>query len=432
MSKKYFINTYGCQMNVHESEKIAGILKKCGYDSAEKIEDADFIMLNTCAIRETAENRVVGNLGIIKKLKEKNRNLIVAVCGCMTQKAVTAQNLKKRCPFVDIIIGTHNIYSLDKYIAEAEAGKKVFEILESEGSIIENVPVYRTSGVNAWVNIMYGCNNFCTYCIVPYVKGRERSRDYNEVVGEVKQVIAEGYKEITLLGQNVNSYSNGQVNFAKLLEKILSLDGDFRLKFMTSHPKDISEEVVRVISQSDKAAKYIHLPLQSGSDRILKLMNRRYDSKSYLNKVDMIRKYMPNAGLSSDIIVGFPTETEQDFDDTMSLVEKVKFNNLYTFIYSRRSGTVADKMDGQIDIKIKTERIEKLIDRQFLIGNDIAEQCIGNRYKVLVESHKDGKCYGKTECDKAVSFDSSEDLTGKFVEVKITYRANNKLFAQLK
>jgi len=418
-------------MNVHESEKIAGILRAKGYIESEKIEDADFILFNTCAIRETAENRVIGNLGIVKKIKEKNKNLIVAVCGCMTQKSATALNIKKRCPFVDIIIGTHNIYNLGNYLDEVEAGKKVFEILDTEGEVTEGVPLYRTSGVNAWVNIMYGCNNFCTYCIVPYVKGRERSRSVEDIVEEAKRVISEGYKEITLLGQNVNSYSYNNTDFASLLERILSLDGDFRLKFMTSHPKDISEKVIKVISQSDKAAKYIHLPVQSGSDRILRLMNRKYDSKSYLEKIDMIRNYIPNVGISSDIIVGFPTETEMDFEDTMRLVEKVQYNNLYTFIYSRRSGTVADSMEGQIDLNVKTERIERLIAHQFEIGNNIAKNCIGKQYNVLVESYKDGVCHGKSECDKALAFYSAENLIGKFVNVKVTGCNNNKLLAEL-
>ncbi len=432
MSKRYFINTYGCQMNVHESEKIAGILQRRGYTPALDIKEADLILFNTCAIRETAESRVIGNLGIVKKLKENKRDLIVVVCGCMTQKKDSALKIKKRCPFVDVIIGTHNIYLLDQYLDEVESGKRVLEVLESEGEVTEHVPLFRSSGVNAWINIMYGCNNFCTYCIVPYVKGRERSRRTEDIIDEVKSVINEGYKEITLLGQNVNSYLYGNTNFASLLDKVLSVDGDFRLKFMTSHPKDLSEDVVRVISQSDKAAKYVHLPVQSGSDRILGLMNRRYDSSAYLNKIDMIRKYMPQAGISSDIIVGFPTETEADFTDTLSLIERVRFNNLYTFIYSRRAGTKADAMEGQIDLAVKTERIERLIDRQFVIGNELAESCIGKTYSVLVEGYKDGLCYGKTECDKSLSFPSKADFTGKFVFVTVTGRSNNKLLGSLK
>lgn len=433
--KKYFIHTYGCQMNVHESEKLAGVLCQHGYVKAEEDAEADIIVFNTCCIRESAETRVLGNLGHAKKLKEANPDLIIAICGCMPQKAGTAEMLKKRCPFIDIIFGTHNLSLFGEYLDKVKnEGKKVLEIWHEERQIKELDTIKRDEGVSAWVNIMYGCNNFCSYCIVPYVKGRERSRSIDEIVGEIKGLVKEGYKEITLLGQNVNSYNfvdekNNHYDFADVLDIVSDIEGDFRIKFMTSHPKDISEKVVKTIADKQKLAKYIHLPLQSGSDRILKLMNRKYDSAQYLAKVDMIRNYIPDCGITSDIIVGFPTETNEDFEATETVVRKVCFNNLFTFIYSRRSGTVADKMDGQIDIKTKRERIKHLIDLQFGLGLRKAEEQIGKNGCVLCEKLIGGKGYGKSQNDTPVTFDSDEPLeTGKFYDVKIKSHRNTKLY----
>ena len=427
--KKYFINTYGCQMNVHESEKLAGILALRGYTQAESQEEADIILFNTCSIRETAESRVLGNLGIVKKLKERRPDIIVGICGCMSQRSGAAEMLKKRCPFIDIIFGTFNMHKLGEYIDELQkSGKKIVEIWDKGG--IEDSPVLRSSGVNAWVNIMYGCDNFCTYCIVPYVKGRERSRQKQDIIREVKELVSQGYKEITLLGQNVNSYGGGSPEFAMLLSDLAEIDGKFRIKFMTSHPKDLSSDVVKVMSQSEKIAKYVHLPVQSGSDRILKLMNRKYTSKEYLDRVDMIRSYIPDVGISSDLMVGFPSETEQDYLDSENLVKRVKYNNLYTFIYSRRSGTVADKMPDQIDIATKTDRIERLIKTQFDIGNKIAADLVGSTYEVLCDSYDNGICYGKSSCDKSVSFEGSQQDVGQFLDVKITQAKNNKLIGE--
>ncbi|MBO5215110.1 MAG: tRNA (N6-isopentenyl adenosine(37)-C2)-methylthiotransferase MiaB [Clostridia bacterium] len=434
MRGKYFINTYGCQMNVHESEKLAGILREHGYTEANTLEECDIVVFNTCCVRETAEYRVLGNLGIVKKLKESKPDLKVAVCGCMAQKPGAEQALKKRCPFINIIFGTHNLHKFGDYLDLLDSKKYIGEVWDSEGEVVENVPVYRTSGVNAWVNIMYGCNNFCSYCIVPYVRGRERSRNESVILDDVKRLIGEGYKEITLLGQNVNSYGNDladkEVNFANLLDKIANLDGKFKVRFMTSHPKDLSEDVVKVISSSEKLADYIHLPIQAGSDRILALMNRRYTKKDYLNKIDMIRKYIPGVGLSSDIMVGFPTETEEDFLETVDVVKRVGYNNLFTFIYSRRSGTPADKME-QVDIKIKKDRISRLIDLQFEIGNEEATKCVGKTYEVLCDEWKNGKAKGKSSCEKAISFASADDIVGKFVPVKITATKNNQLKGEL-
>ncbi len=433
MQPKYFINTYGCQMNVHESEKLAGILREKGYVEAEAQEYADIIVFNTCCIRETAEQRVLGNLGIVKKLLETRPHVKVAVCGCMAQKDGAEKALKKRCPFINIIFGTHNLHKFGEYLDELKSKKYVSDIWEKESAIVEDVPIYRTSGVNAWVNVMYGCNNFCSYCIVPYVRGRERSRDEKVIIDDVKRLIDEGYKEITLLGQNVNSYGKDlgdEINFAKLLEKLSLLDGKFKIRFMTSHPKDLSEDVVKAIASSDKLADYVHLPIQSGSDKILELMNRRYTKSDYLKLIDMIRRYIPHVGLSSDIMVGFPYETEEDFLETVDVVKRVKYNNLFTFIYSRRSGTPADKMD-QVPLAVKKERIRRLIDLQFEIGTSDALDCIGKTYEVLCDEWKNGKAKGKSSCEKAISFASNNNCVGEFVNVKITKTKNNQLIGEV-
>lgn len=360
---KYFIVTYGCQMNVHESEKIAGILEKLGYSEGSSREEADIIVFNTCAIREGAEDRVFGNVGNLKKLKKKNKNLIIAVCGCMTQKEQTAQKLMNTFPFIDIVIGTFNLPKLGYYIEAVKKGRQL-EIL-SEGDIDESLPYKRTSGENAWVNIMQGCNNFCTYCIVPYVKGREKSRKEDKILDEIRGIISEGkYKKITLLGQNVNSYGhdlNDGVTFAKLLKDICALDGDFTLSFMTSHPKDLTDDVIDAIASEEKIEKFIHLPAQSGNNRILKLMNRKYTREKYLEIIDKIRAKIPNCRITSDFIVGFPTETEEEFLDTLDLVRRVKYDSIFAFMYSPREGTVASKMEGQISDEVKHDRVNRLL-----------------------------------------------------------------------
>lgn len=360
---KYYIVTYGCQMNVHESEKLAAICEKMGYSLAENREDADLIVFNTCAVREGAEDRVFGNVGNLKKLKKQKPSLIIAVCGCSTQKESTANYIYKTFPFVDIVIGTFNLPNFEQYVNAVKVGRQL-EVLE-EGDIDETVPYKRSSGDNAWVNIMQGCNNFCTYCIVPYVRGREKSRSEENILKEIKEIVAEGkYKKITLLGQNVNSYGkdlNPQVSFAQLLKDICKIEGDFKLWFMTSHPKDLTDEVIDVIASEDKILKDIHLPAQSGNDRILSLMNRRYTREKYLSIIRKIREKMPDARITSDFIVGFPTETESEFMDTMSLVDEVKFDSIFAFIYSPREGTVASKMEGQIPQKEKQRRVNLLL-----------------------------------------------------------------------
>lgn len=360
----YTIVTFGCQMNVHESEKIAGMLENMGYNPTEDKEKADIIVFNTCAIREGAEDRALGNIGNLKKMKKANPSKIIAVAGCMTQQKQVAEKLFKTFPFIDIIVGTHNLYELPNLINKKKIEhKRTIENTE-QTSINEDVPVTRTSGENAWVNIMYGCNNFCSYCIVPYVRGREVSRKKTDILNECKKVLDSGkYKQITLLGQNVNSYCNPEdnSNFANLLKSICELDGDFKLTFMTSHPKDISDEVIDILANEPKILKELHLPVQSGSTKILKAMNRKYTREHYIGIVDKLKSKIPNIRLTTDIIVGFPGETEEDFEDTCSLVKYVKYDGIFAFMYSKRSGTIAEKMPDQIPEDIKNYRVNKIL-----------------------------------------------------------------------
>ena len=338
MQKFYYIKTYGCQMNVHESEKLAGMLKSLNYEETNNMENADVIVFNTCCIRDAAEQKVLGNIGATKKLKKLNPNLIIAVCGCMAQEDGRKDLIKEKYPYVSIVFGTHNLHKFKDYLIEYNQKKqKIYNIWEKEEEINENVEMYRTSNNNAWVNIMYGCNNFCTYCIVPYVRGRERSRAMDDIVNEVKGLIKDGYKYITLLGQNVNSYGNDfkdGTNFAKLLKTLASLEGDFRIKFMTSHPKDLTEEVINTIATEKKISKVIHLPVQSGSNKILKLMNRNYTVEHYKYLINLIKQRVPNFFISTDIIVGFPNETEEDFNETYNLVKEVNYGGVFAFMYS--------------------------------------------------------------------------------------------------
>ena len=362
----YNIVTFGCQMNVHESEKIAGMLENLGYESTDSKEQADIIVFNTCAIREGAEDRAFGNIGNLKKMKKANPNKIIVVAGCMTQQKHVAEKLFKMFPFLDIIVGTHNLYTLPTLIKQKQqTNKRVLHNIDS-GKICEDVPVVRTSGENAWINIMYGCNNFCSYCIVPYVRGREMSRKKSDILAECKKVINSGiYKQITLLGQNVNSYANPEEdggNFADLLKSICSIDGDFKLTFMTSHPKDISDEVIDILATEPKILKELHLPVQSGSTAILKAMNRKYTREHYINIIDKIKAKIPNIRLTTDIIVGFPGETEEDFEDTCSLIKYVKYDGIFAFMYSKRSGTIAETLPNQIDNNIKNFRVNKILE----------------------------------------------------------------------
>lgn len=360
--KTYFITTYGCQLNVHESEKLAGVLKKRGFLPANKLEDADIIIYNTCAIREGAEDRVFGNVGALKKLKKEHKDKIIAVCGCMTQQKAKAEKLYEVFPFIDIIFGTSNLYKFEEFLDKKT--KRLLAYDEDFNLEGENMPFYRTSGENAWVNIMQGCNNFCTYCIVPYVRGRERSRAHEDILKEVKEAVNSGFKLITLLGQNVNSYGKdcGEISFAELLKRVADIEGDFKIAFMTSHPKDLTSEVIDVVAQNDKLLKEIHLPVQSGSNSVLERMNRKYTVEKYLSIINEIKAKIPNVRLTTDIIVGFPGETEEDFEKTCELIKKVKYDGVFAFMYSVREGTVAEKMDGQIPFEIKNKRVNKILE----------------------------------------------------------------------
>lgn len=423
----YLIKTYGCQMNIHESEKIAGILEKLGYSETQEEKQADVIVFNTCCIRETAEAKINGHIGEIKKYKERNSDLIVAVCGCMSQQKGVAENLKKRFPFIDIILGTANLNLLEEQILKVRNSRRHQTLIDvNEFGIDENIPVYRTSGTNAWVNIIYGCNNFCTYCIVPYVRGRERSRQAETIVNEVKQLVAEGYKEITLLGQNVNSYGKDLKDgssFAKLLDELGKIEGNYKLRFMTSHPRDFTDDVIDAIARNPKVCHTIHLPIQSGSDHMLKVMNRHYDKAHYLNLVKKIREKIPNVGLTTDIMVGFAGETEEDFLETLELVKQVRFSGIFTFIYSRRKGTPGYDMPNQVPQAVKKDRIKRLIATQNVIVKEISKEHEGKVFEIIVEGknskYADGTYCGRTDDGRLVNFKSDVDLTGEIVKVKI-------------
>lgn len=438
-NKKYCVVTYGCQMNLHESEKISGILSGMGMSAVNEPENADVVVFNTCCIRDTAERRALGNIGKMKELKKKNKNLLIVVTGCMTQQNGFAENMKERYQYVDVILGTHNISDLENQIRiRLEKKKRVAAVLDTDGYIDdETTPVTRTSFPNAWVNINYGCNNFCTYCIVPYVRGRERSRDMKSIISECENLINDGYKEITLLGQNVNSYGNDvpdeNVNFANLLREVAKIDGKFRIRFMTSHPKDLTEDVVKAIRDNDKICNNIHLPIQAGSNSVLKNMNRRYTREHYLGLIDMIRRYLPDCGITTDIMVGFPYETEEDFLDTMDIVEKVRFSTAFTFIYSVRKGTKAAEMP-QIPYEIKQNRIKRLIARQNEITEEISKDYVGNVYEILVEGmqeKKNGYVVGRTESGRLVSAKGDESMIGEFKNVKITAVKNAQLLGEI-
>ncbi len=432
---KYKIYTYGCQMNIHESEKLAGILQELGYLETSLDNEADVIVFNTCCIRENAEQRVFGNVGALKKLKKQKKNLIIAVCGCMTQQNGVGKTLQETFPFVDIVFGTHNLTLFKEYLEKfIKTKKRVLEVHEDDGSLPNDVTPYRTSYPNAWVNIMYGCNNFCTYCIVPYVRGRERSRRKEDILNEVKLLISQGYKEITLLGQNVDSYGKGSdYDFADLILDVSKIEGNFRIRFMSNHPKDITEKLVKVIASSKKICNYVHLPLQSGSTAILQKMNRRYTHEGYLEKVNLIRKYLPSVSISTDIMVGFPGETEQDFLDTLKMVKDVRFDGAFTFVYSRRKGTKADLMTDQIDEETKKQRIMQLVDLQNSINREKSLTYTGKTVEVLCEDYDSKKdvYLGRDEYNRMIYFPSKSNIIGKFVMVKITETGGISLYGEL-
>ncbi len=421
MNKFYHIVTYGCQMNVHESEKIAGILSDMGYESCDSPEKADIVVFNTCCIRENAENHAFGNIGMLKKLKAARKDMIIAVGGCLPQQMNKAENLHEKFPYVDIIFGTHNLHRLKELILKKQRQKKaVIEIDDSEGEICEEDKPLRTSYPNAWVNIMYGCNNFCSYCIVPYVRGRERSRDSAKIIEEVRSLVADGYKEITLLGQNVNSYK-GDLSFPRLLEEIAKIDGKFRLRFMTSHPKDFSQELIDVMAKYPKICHCLHLPVQSGSDAILKAMNRKYTAGQYLEKVAALKAKIPDCAITTDLIVGFPGETDEDFKATLELARKVNFSSAFTFVYSKREGTVAAKMENQVHEEVSKARIMQLVDLINSQTRALSQTYIGKTIEILCEDYdeKRGLYLGRDEYGRMGYFASDENLVGQFVNIKV-------------
>ncbi|MEG0774800.1 tRNA (N6-isopentenyl adenosine(37)-C2)-methylthiotransferase MiaB [Clostridium sp.] len=424
---KYYIETWGCQMNEEDSEKLSGGLKPLGYIRTTSKEDADIIIFNTCCVRENAEQKVEGNVGALKKLKKERPEVVIAITGCMMQQEGMAENIITKFPFVDIIIGTHNAYKFTEYLTKALGGERpIVEVWDKEADIVEGAIVDRASTTKGFVTIMYGCNNFCTYCIVPHVRGRERSRQPEEIIKEIKEMVAAGYKEVTLLGQNVNSYGKGiepAIDFAGLLRKINEVQGLERVRFMTSHPKDLSDDVITAVAECDKLCEYIHLPVQSGSSRLLKKMNRHYDREKYLETIRKIKETIPNVALSTDIIVGFPGETDEDFEDTLSLVKEVEYDSAFTFLYSRRKGTPADMMLNHVDEATKKERFNKLVDAVNEICAKKNKKYDGKIVEVLVEGESksdETKLTGRTRTGKLVNFTGNKESIGQLVNVKIT------------
>ena len=433
-AQKYMILTMGCQLNENDSEKLCGMMEEMGYTKTENLEDVNLVVFNTCCVRENAEDRLFGKLGEVKKQKEQN-GTIIAIGGCMMQEPHIVEKLKKSYPFVDVIFGTHTLHHFPKDLYESiQKNGKIQDLLDIDGEIIEGLPIVRDHSIKASVTIMNGCNNFCTYCIVPYVRGRERSRKPEDILAEVKELAEKGYKEITLLGQNVNSYlrvekKKGLVSeeqeihsFATLLRAINKIDGIERIRFVSPHPKDFTDDVIEAIRDCEKVCKLIHLPLQSGSSKVLKEMNRQYTKEQFLNLVKKMEEKIPNLTLSTDIIVGFPNETEEDFEDTLDVVRKVKFEQVYMFIYSRRVGTPADKMEGQIPEEIKHkrfDRLKKLVEEQIEEKN---QKYVGTIQNVLIEGEsKTNPEYltGRTDSNKVVICPKQEGRIGKVIPLKI-------------
>lgn len=423
--KKYFLKTYGCQMNEHDSENLKAMLEELSFTEVDDYNDADLVLLNTCSIRENAHNKAFGMLGRLKHVKEStNPDLIVGLCGCMAQEEGVVSELMHKYKWVNFVFGTHNIHRLPYILNEAlEKNKQQIEVLSREGNIIEGIPVKRASNYKAYVNIIYGCDKFCTYCIVPYTRGKQRSRDPKDIVREVEELVKDGYKEVTLLGQNVNAYGKDfdyDYTMENLLEDV-SRTGIPRIFFMTSHPWDFTDGMIDVISRCENVMPYVHLPVQSGSSRILKLMGRRYTKESYLELFDKIRERIPRVSISTDIIVGFPGEEEEDFLDTLELAEHCKYDNAFTFIYSPRENTAAAKLKDQVEESVKEERLQRLnsvVNKYFLENN---KKLVGKEFPVLVEgiSSKKNELFGYTDTFKLINFEGDSSLIGEIVNVKV-------------
>ncbi|NPV92293.1 MAG: tRNA (N6-isopentenyl adenosine(37)-C2)-methylthiotransferase MiaB [Firmicutes bacterium] len=424
-------------MNERDSETIAGILEVLGYRPADNKDDVDLVILNTCSVRQTTENRIFGKLGELKQFKRLNPDAVLAVSGCMAQQPGILDKMNRLAPHVDLVLGTHNLHRLQELLARVNSGEKVREVWEHEGEIVEELPAVRGSGIRAYVNIMYGCDNFCSYCIVPYVRGRERSRDPEEIVREVDGLIQRGFKEIMLLGQNVNSYGKGLcagIGFAGLLRELDGLEGEFRIRYMTSHPKDFSLDIVDAVAGSRHICEHFHLPVQAGSNRVLKRMNRHYNREAYMDLISQVRERVPGASVTTDIIVGFPGEDEADFADTMDLIEKMRFDAAYTFVYSPRAGTPAARLEDAVPPKDKKENLARLMNAQNRISLELNRELEGKTLEVLVEggSRTNPKTLsGRTRTNKIVLFEGPPELAGRLVDVIITEARTWTLFGSL-
>ncbi|MBQ7900537.1 MAG: tRNA (N6-isopentenyl adenosine(37)-C2)-methylthiotransferase MiaB [Clostridia bacterium] len=425
-SKKAFVETYGCQQNVNDSEVLCGMLEQMGYTMTDDRAEADFILYNTCAVREGAELKVFGNLGALKHLKTKKPDLIIGVCGCMMQQEQVQKEVKSKYKHVSVVFGTHSLYRFPEILQKAlMENTRVFDIVE-DGAVYEGLPISRKEGPCAWVSVMYGCNNFCTYCIVPHVRGRERSRDKNIILEEIKALAKEGYKEITLLGQNVNSYGNDleeNIDFADLLTMVHEVEGIERIRFMTSHPKDISDKLIETMARLPKVCKQLHLPVQAGNNEVLRAMNRRYTKEDYLEKIKKVRALMPDIVLTSDIIVGFPCETNEQFEDTIDVLQKVRYDTIFSFIYSRRPGTPAAKMEDAATVEDRKKNFNRLLEVQDAISKEINDSYVGRIEKVLVEGASKTNpdtMTGRTDGGKIVNFEGDSTMVGKIIDIEIT------------
>ena len=424
MRGRYKILVYGCQMNIADAERMEGQLQSAGYARTEEMADADIILINTCCVRETAEDKVYGKIGEIKKIKEKNPRLIFGITGCMAQKE--GDSLMRRAPHIDFVLGTGKVHELTRIIAEIRAEhSSIVDVVLSDSEIAEDLPIARSGKFSAWVPIMYGCNNYCTYCIVPYVRGRERSRAPEDVVAEVRRAVEEGYREVTLLGQNVNSYGKDhkKADFADLLRMVDEVEGIRRVRFMTSHPKDIGDKLIEAIKGGQHICEHIHLPVQYGSSRILKAMNRGYTVERYRERVRRLREALPNASLTTDLIVGFPGETEEDFAEMLNFLREMRYDSAYTFLYSKRSGTPAAAMIDQVPDAVKHVRLHRLMQEQNAISREINEALMGAELEVMVEgaSKNDAAVWsGRTRTNKIVLFPHGAERAGDFVQVRVT------------
>lgn len=425
--RRALTKTYGCQQNENDTERIRGMLSEAGFDFTEDSYEADVVIYNTCAVRENAEQKVFGRLGILKHIKESRPDMIIGICGCMVQQEHITEKIKSVHEHVDLVFGTHALYKMPLLLYKAMNEKKtVVDIAASDGYIAEDIPILRDDTKKAWVSVMYGCNNFCSYCIVPYVRGRERSRTPEAVLKEVRELVASGCSEIALLGQNVNSYGkdlDSKTDFADLIRMVNDVEGVERIRFMTSHPKDLSDKLIQAMAECDKVCKQLHLPFQAGSDKILKEMNRRYTKEQYLEKIEKVKKAIPGISLSTDVIVGFPTETNEDFEETLDVLRKVEFDNIFSFIYSRREGTAAAKLD----FVLTDEQIHKNFDTLLEVQNEISkrknEEYVGRVERVLVDGvSKNDKntLSGRCDSSKIVNFKGDKSLVGKYINVKIT------------